>query len=102
MSQGPEGPKVTDVMERVRRAAENGQWRLSPHAEERMVERDVVAPEVQNIMLNGWYKPSKDKWSDKWNSWRYAICGQVDDRNIRLAVTFDGVVWVVTVIDEDK
>ncbi len=95
-------PKLGELIEKLRTAAETGEWRLTKHAEQRMIERDVVLPEVENVLLNGYHKPKKDEWNAEWKAWRYAICGKVGDRNIRLAVSFDGIMWIVTVIDEDN
>ncbi len=95
-------PKLEGVIEKVRAAAEAGDWRLTKHAEQRMIERDVVAPEVENVLMNGHHRPRNDEWNEEWKAWRYAICGRIDDRNIRLAVSFDGIMWIVTVIDEDN
>ncbi len=54
MAQRP--PKLAGIIDKVRAAAEAGDWRLTKHAEERMIERDVIAAEVENILLNGWHK----------------------------------------------
>lgn len=99
----PRSPKMTGLIDEVRKAAEAGDYRFTRHAEERMVERQVNLAEVDYILRNAYHRPSKDEWNEQWKQWRYSICGRtVDQRNIRLAVTFSGVMWIVTVIDEDN
>lgn len=96
------GPKESDVMSVINDAVERGAWRLTNHARQRMQERDVVLAEVENILINGWHHQAKDKWDAENQNWKYAICGTVDDRNIRLAVAISGNVFIITVIDEDN
>lgn len=92
---------VLDLQNRVRVAVETKKYLKTPHAELRMKERDLIDPELENILLNGRHTPSKDQWNEQWQSWRYAICGQVDDRHIRVAVSFEREMLIITVIDED-
>lgn len=76
--------------------------RLSIHARRRMRRRQIIIPEVEDVLLGGWHVSDYDKWSEEHESWNYAIEGWTsDERKLRVVISFaaDGDVVVVTVID---
>ncbi len=97
--------KVDKILEKVRRAVRNGDFRMSRHAEERMLERELNLPEVIYVLRNGYHEVSKDEFDALRLSWRYAIRGKtMDQKDVRVVVSLDNVsmMWIVTVIDKDN
>ena len=76
--------------------------RLTIHARRRMRRRQIMIPEVEDVLLGGWHVSDYDEWSEVHQSLNYAIEGQTsDERKLRVVISFaaDGDVVVVTVID---
>lgn len=96
--------KRENVLEDAQEAWRSGRYRILAHAQERMVEREIIRPEVAFVILNGWWERKKDQFRDDLNSWTYAIRGKtLDDRALRVAIGFDEQdVLVVTLIDLER
>ena len=72
------------------------------HAKQRMRERDITRQEVWHVLVNGWREPRKDKWSDEFNEWKYAIRGTtLDGRTLRVIVAVINSVIVITAMEID-
>lgn len=98
-------PKRENIAEDVAERVRNENYRLSDHADEKMLERGVILPEVREVLLSGLHAPEHDEWDVDHDSWNYAIEGRThEDRLLRVAVTFverDDAL-VVTVITPDE
>ncbi|MFU8802607.1 MAG: DUF4258 domain-containing protein [Bradymonadaceae bacterium] len=96
-------PKLENVLEVVRQHLADDFYGLSGHARSRMIERDIDLPDVIYTLRHGWHEKSKDQFDETYDSWNYAVRGKtVDDRNLRIVVTFDEGMLIVTTIDLDK
>lgn len=95
-------PKITDVTGKVRAAAEDGNYRPTDHAFQRMDERDVDATELDYVLRKGSHVSKHDEWKEEFQDWNYGFCGKtVDGKRIRLALAFASEILIVTVINED-
>jgi hypothetical protein len=97
--------KIKNVLEVIKSCVEEGRYQLTIHAEERMIERAVTLPEVLHVLRSGWHERKKDRYSDEFEDWDYAIRSQTNDkRSIRIAVAVEELsnVVVITVIDLDQ
>jgi hypothetical protein len=94
--------KVDDLLADVARHLDDDAYALSQHARERMAERDIDLPEVTYVLRNGWHEKRKDAYQEPYQSWNYAVRGKtVDSRELRIVVSFDEDMLVVTAIDLD-
>lgn len=50
------------------RAAESGRVALAPHAQERMVERDIIMPELFRILREGTVRDDPERVGDRWKA----------------------------------
>jgi hypothetical protein len=93
-------PKIENLLDRIVDSVESGNYRFSNHARQRMAKRGVDPPEVRYVLRTGWHEARKDQWQEAYEAWNYAIRGStVDDREVRVVVTFEGSLLGVTVID---
>ena len=98
--------KESDVLKKVLHLHGLGKLRILPHASQRMGERNVLYPEVQQALNTARHRPQKDRFSFLHNSWEYCMEGHtVDGRNLRIGVSLEKDpksgerVLVITVID---
>ena len=95
-------PKIKDVTDKVKTAAEAGNYRPTAHAFQRMNERDVDATELDYVLRKGSHVGKHDEWKEEFQDWNYGFCGKtVDGKRIRLALAFAAEILIVTVINED-
>lgn len=98
----PHPPKIPDVTDRVRAAAESGDYRPTEHAFQRMDERDVDLTELDYVLRKGSHVKKHDEWKEEFKDWNYGFCGKTfDGKRIRLAIAFANAILIVTVINED-
>lgn len=83
--------------------------RFSPHANQRMGERNVIDYEVRQALHNGSHEASQDRYKVDFQSWQYSIEGKTqDERPLRIGISFEidekngEKLLVVTVIDLGK
>jgi hypothetical protein len=96
-------PKLENLLEQVRQHVDDDAYDLSEHAKSRMAQRDVDLPEVVYALRHGWHERRKDKYDEAYQAWNYAIRGKtVDERKLRVVVTFEENMLLVTVIDLDQ
>jgi DNA-directed RNA polymerase subunit F len=87
-------------MELIEGCLETGHFRLSEHALERMEEREITLPEIRWVLTNGYREKRRDTFSVEHQAWDYAVRGRtVDRKELRVVVSFDGNMVVITVID---
>ncbi|HTB23074.1 MAG TPA: DUF4258 domain-containing protein [bacterium] len=87
-------------MQAVHAAIAAGEYVYAGHALKRLAERKVSQPEVQQVLVSGYHEKAKDAFDGHFQSWNYAIRGKtVDSRELRVVVTFDATMLVVTVVD---
>jgi|ERR1700722_10214215 uncharacterized protein DUF4258 len=96
-------PKHSSLIQAIHTAVISGGYVFTGHALKRVSEREVSQPEVEQVLTTGYHEKSKDEFKEEFQSWNYAIRGKtVDSRELRVAVTFDSGMLVVTVIDLSK
>ena len=96
-------PKDPNVLDKVRKALADNDYRIHPHAQLRMNERDVILGEVTYILKNGYYEASKDEFDHRFQNWKYSIRGNtIDERDLRIVVKLAGKMMIITVVDKDN
>ena len=96
-------PKVKNIIRSTSKSTAKGQLLYSKHANERMLERGIIKPEVEYVLSHGHHEARKDQYNDEFNSWDYAIKGKtVDGRNLRIVIVMvEPNVLIITAIDLD-
>lgn len=81
-----------------------GRLLYSSHANERMLERKILKPDVEQILLKGYHESKKDQFNLAMNSWDYSVRGKsIDGKNLRIIIALiKPNVLVVTAIDLDQ
>ena len=97
----PQRPsKIPNLLELIREAVSSGNYLDAVHALERQEERQITRPEYEYVLLNGYHEKSKDEFKSEYNAWNYSIRGKtLDERELRVIVSFEGQMLVITVID---
>lgn len=100
----PARPKIPDLIKLVKEKAGAGKIRYSSHANQRMLERDIIKPDVEHVLLRGHHNKQKDTYNEKEGGWDYSIEGKtIDGRKLRIIVAIiDPNLLVVTTIDLDS
>lgn len=104
MPKRPRPPKLdhTTLVERVRAAVDSGQYRILPHARLRCTAREVAAADIEHALLKGHAVPKRDRYDEPYESWSYCFEGlTVDEVHLRVVVSFDDWMLVVTVVNLD-
>ena len=95
--------KLQNLLEKVKKSLESGDYHYTGHAEERLQQREVTRLEVKQVLKSGHHEKSKDKFDEEFDEWNYSIKGKtVDKRNLRVIISFDKGMLIITVIDLDK
>lgn len=96
--------KDEHVLEKIRSKAVLGDYIPVEHAKQRLDQREVSDPEVRYILTTGYHEAKKDEYKEEHHAWNYSIRGKtVDDRKLRIAVSFDkNDLLIITVIDLEK
>lgn len=93
-------PKRLDLLDAVHSALAAGTYLDTVHAVERQQERKITRPEYLYVLKNGFHEKSKDTFDEAYHSWNYAIRGKtVDRRDLRVVVTFEEGLLIVTVME---
>ncbi len=93
-------PKRSDLLAAVRQAAQRGDYVLTKHARKRLAQRKITLPELLQVLASGRHEKAKDEFVERFQAWNYAIRGKtVDKRELRVAVGFDPILLIITVID---
>lgn len=88
-----------DLLRQVAEAVTTGQYRILPHARQRCTERDVSAPDIENALDSGHHVPRRDRYDEPYEEWSYCFEGRaVDGERLRVVVTFEDWMLVVTVV----
>ena len=88
------------LLQAIHVAIAAGDYLYVGHALKRLDERKVSQPEVEQVLMSGHHEKAKDQFDEHYQSWKYAIRGKtVDSRELRVVVTFEATMLVVTVID---
>ncbi|QDG54748.1 DUF4258 domain-containing protein [Persicimonas caeni] len=93
--------KLDNLLEVVSEHVESGDYLLTTHAQQRGAQRAITRPEVEFVLTHGWHEKRKDRFDETYQAWNYAVRGKTvaDERELRIIVTFDDDMLVVTVID---
>lgn len=93
-------PKETNLLEKVRQAIQSGDYLDVVHAQERQQERQITRPEYEYVLQTGFHEKAKDEFKPEYQTWNYAIRGKtIDQRELRVIVTFEDGLLIITVID---
>lgn len=92
--------KESKVLEKVRTAVKAGRYRDTRHATQRGIERNILLPDIIEVLMTGYHEKKKDEYKEDFQSWNYAIRGVTSDgEHLRVAIYFDeNLVVIVTVI----
>jgi len=91
------------LLEVIKSRLEEGDYHYVGHANQRLQERSVTRQEVKQILSNGHHEKSKDLFDETYNSWNYSIKGKtIDKRSLRVIVSFENSMLIITVIDLSK
>lgn len=97
--------KISDsiLMENIKIAVVEGNYRKMPHAQDRGIERKILKTEFEHVLKTGRRAKKHDQFKEIYKQWNYAIEGRtLDDRSIRVAVSFDeDGLLIITLIDLD-
>ena len=69
-----------------------GRYIQTVHVQLREIQRNIVLPDILNVLETGRHEKSKDKFDENYLAWNYAIRGKgLDDskKDIRVIVSFD-------------
>ncbi|MEZ4819252.1 MAG: DUF4258 domain-containing protein [Bdellovibrionota bacterium] len=89
-----------ELLKKVKSAVESGNYLDSTHAIERQAERKILRPEMEDVLKNGWHEKSKDHFKSEYQAWNYAIRGKtMDEKEIRVIVSFENKMLIITAID---
>jgi hypothetical protein len=97
-------PKLqrAELLSRVAEALTTGRYRILPHARQRCSEREVSAPDIEHALEQGHPVPRRDRYDEGPAAWSYCFEGPtVDSERLRVVVSFDGWMLVVTVVRLD-
>ena len=93
----------TELLKRTKAAVEKGDYLDTSHASQRKGQRKILRMEVEYVLKHGWHEKKKDSFEDAYQAWNYAIRGKtIDKRNLRIAVSFEEKMLVITAIDLDQ
>ncbi|MES2201661.1 MAG: DUF4258 domain-containing protein [candidate division FCPU426 bacterium] len=93
-------PKLPAVSQAVLNAVQGGNYVVTHHARQRMLERGVIWPEILQVLTLGHHEKAKDDYVERFSAWNYAIRGKtLDGRELRVAVGFEGAMLIITVVD---
>jgi hypothetical protein len=84
-------PKRVDPLGDARRLFAADRFDDSRHCSvESRPDRDVGVPELGEVLRNGFWEPSRDRYDESLGSWSYSIRGKTDDdRELRIPVAFE-------------
>jgi hypothetical protein len=90
-----------DILQKVKKAEANGNYRFSKHAEKRLQERKISIQEVRQILKSCRREHTYDEYNPEFDNWNYAIQGKsLDGRTIRVAIAIVSPgILIITVIN---
>lgn len=95
--------KLADVLAAVRAAVDSGNFLDTVHANQRQQQRSITRPEYLYVLKYGYHEKAKDTYEDLYGAWKYAIRGKtVDKRDLRVIVTFEDGMLIITVMEVGK
>jgi hypothetical protein len=93
--------KLKNLLEITREHAEAGDYLLTNHARQRQAERGISRPDIEYVLSHGWHEKRKDIFEEAHQAWNYAVRGKTvgDESELRIIVSFDDDMLIITVID---
>ena len=92
-----------ELLKRVRSAVESGDYLDTRHATDRKNMRGISRLEIEYVLKTGWHEKRKDKFDEAYSSWNYAIRGKsIDERDLRIAITFQDKMLIITAMEVGK
>lgn len=68
-----------------------------------MAKRKTKRQEVKQVLKSGHHEKNKDQFDEEFLDWNYSIKGKtIDKRNLRVIISFEKSMLIITVIDLDK
>jgi hypothetical protein len=95
--------KLPNVKTAIAEALASGRYQFQQHCKIRMRERGIFEVEVLYVLRHGRHEPRKDKFSEEFQAWRYAMRGKTLDltKELRVVASFDATagLLLITAID---
>lgn len=99
----PKKIETCQLLERVRQVVESGDYLDTRHAEERRSQRGISRLEMESVLTTGRHEKAKDQFQEAYEAWNYAIRGRtIDKRDLRVVVSFEEKMLVITAIEIGK
>jgi Domain of unknown function (DUF4258) len=92
--------KITNPKSLAIHFIETGNYLIGKHALERMKERGIDITDIKSVIINGRHVPKRDRKFSQ-GDWSYCLEGRDfdDKRDIRIIISFEDKMFVVTVVD---
>lgn len=90
---------IENLLEKVRSHIENRKYRVTEHALQQQQLRSLKLPDVLEVLRNGVHEREKTSFSNKFQTWNYAIRGKtVDGGDVRVIIAFECDMVIITAI----
>lgn len=91
------------LLKMIRHTVETGNYLDTRHANDRRTERLISRLEMEYVLLHGRHEKRKDQYEEIHQSWNYAIRGKtIDKRDLRVIVSFENKMLVITAMEVGK
>ena len=96
--------KLPNLLDEVGLCIDRDDYSDTFHATLRRKQRNITLLDMLYVLKNGWHEKSRDRYDELYDSWNYAIRGQIlDEREVRVIISFDeNVMMIITVVDLSK
>jgi hypothetical protein len=90
---------IGNLLEKIRDHIESRRYRVTEHAISRQKLRSLKLPDILEVLRNGFHEKEKTLFSNKFQTWNYAIRGKaIDGGDVRVIVAFEKDMIIITAI----
>lgn len=98
-------PRQTDnLIAKISECIKRGSYRVTLHALDRQLERNIDLPDVVYVLTNGYHEKKKTSFDEVFQTWKYVVRGKtLEQVEVRIILAFDErEMLIITVIDVTK
>ena len=90
---------IENLLEKIRDHVGSRKYRVTEHAVSRQTLRSLKLPDILEVLRNGFHEKEKTLFSNKFQTWNYAIRGKaIDGGDVRVIVAFEREMIIITAI----